>query len=312
MDIRSIEVFVAVAHERSLTHAADRLNLTQPALGQRIKNLQLELGVTLFRRSARGMELTDKGAELLQYAENLLLAKEDIKNKASSLRRDTSGRLRIGTILDPEFIRLGSFLEKLIRFSSGIRSTVVHGMSGFILDAVDNGTCDVGYYLALPEQLKEDNLLDTNVVVGGTMQKMHYCELTQFRYKVVAPAGWQQRVAEASWAELARLPWIVTPPGSAHNRLLSKHYGKGSSTGLEQKAIACVDLEASMIDMVRSGAGLSLMREHLALREAQSNGLVIANNLSLDCALVFFCRAANRKDKVVDAAFKLISQVWRL
>lgn len=311
MDIRSIEVFVAVAHERSLTHAAERLNLTQPALGQRIKNLQIELGITLFRRSAKGMELTDKGAQLLQYAESLLLAKEEIRNKASSLRGALSGQLRIGTIVDPEFIRLGIFLNKIIKFSSGIKVTLMHGMSGVILNAVDSGICDVGYYLALPEQLGPDNILDTSAFGDGTLHKMHYSELTKLKYKVVAPAGWHKRVAGAAWTDLAILPWIVTPPNSVHNRLLTKQYGKGSSTGLEQKAIACVDLEASMIDLVRSGAGLSLMREHIALGEAQSNGLVIVDNLSLDCALIFFCRAANRKDRVVDSAIKLISQIWQ-
>jgi hypothetical protein len=72
-----------------------------------------------------------------------------------------------------------------------------------------------------------------------------------------------------------------------------------------------VDQEASMLDLVKSGAGLSLVREHSALREAQAHGLVIADRVSLDCVLSFICLTSRVKDPVIATALAAIDAVWR-
>ena len=53
--------------------------------------------------------------------------------------------------------------------------------------------------------------------------------------------------------------------------------------------MALVDQEASMLDLVKSGVGLSLVRDSIAMRESQARGLVVADRVSLDCALSFVC-----------------------
>lgn len=66
-----------------------------------------------------------------------------------------------------------------------------------------------------------------------------------------------------------------------------------------------------MLDLVRSGIGLSLVRESIAITEAQARGLVVADRVSLDCQLCFVSLAARRTDPVVASAWAALEQVWR-
>ncbi len=111
MDLTQLRAFISVAHEGNLTRAAEKLHLTQPAVSLQIKALQESLGLALFNRSAAGMVLTAEGNTLLPLAERILADVQELRRHATGLRSSEnalSGSLAIGTILDPEFIRLGA------------------------------------------------------------------------------------------------------------------------------------------------------------------------------------------------------------
>ena len=116
MDYTRLRAFVTVAREGNLTRAAERLFLSQPALSLQLKRLQESLGVTLFERMPRGMRLTEAGRTLLPAAERSLNAVAEFRAAAVGLKGMVGGRLRVGTIVDPEFLRLGGFLRSLQAF----------------------------------------------------------------------------------------------------------------------------------------------------------------------------------------------------
>jgi DNA-binding transcriptional LysR family regulator len=132
--------------------------------------------------------------------------------------------------------------------------------------------------------------------------------LSHFTYRVLAPAGWGEQVLGRDWKALAALPWIATPAASAHHRLLASVFGP---LGVAPRQVALVDQEASMLDLVRSGVGLSLVRDAVAMREAQARGLVIADRVSLDCDLSFVCLKARAAEPVVASAWAALAKVWR-
>lgn len=294
LDLQILRAFVLAAREGNVSRAAERLHLTQPAVSLQLKRLAEETGLQLFTRTPHGLALTADGAALLPQAERVLSAVGDLQQAARNLQGTVRGALRIGTILDPEFTRLGMFLRELVESAPQIETELRHGMSGTVLAQVLRGELDVGFHL------------DTDGD-AATPAPLAARTLTRFTYRVVAPAGWGPQVLGRDWKALAALPWLATPPESAHHRLLDKVFGP---LGLSPRRVALVDQEASMLDLLKSGVGLSLLRDSIAIRESQSHGLVMADRVQLDCALRFVSLAARRNEPVIASAWNALARAW--
>src|SRR6516225_4611513 len=281
MDLTLLRAFATVAREGNLTRAATHLHLTQPAVSLQIKNLQAALGVTLFTRTSHGLALTRDGQALLPHAERALGAAADVERAAATLRQEVRGRLRIGTILDPAFLRLGGFLKQLVETWPHVETQLRHGMSGWVRDQVRAGELDVGYYIGQPD---DDETRDAPI--------FHAVTLTHFQYRVLAPPGWKDRMKGArDWRALASFPWIWTPPASAHNRLLTRRF---ADAGVKPVKVAEVDQEPSMLDLVKSGVGLTLARDSIAIAEAHAHALTIVEGITVPTELTFITLAAHR------------------
>ncbi len=293
MDYTALRAFVMVAQEGNLTRAADRLCLSQPALSLQLKKLQDSLGVTLFERLPRGMRLTQFGRQLLPAAERILNSTAEFRAAAFRLKGSVTGSLRLGTIIDPEFLRLGTCLRLLTQRHPGLSFSLRHGMSGVMAREVEVGNLDVAFTLGPPgmEELRE---------------RFHVLMLTGFIYKVVAPPNWGGQVLNKGWRELAPLPWIETPPESAHHHLLKRI---AMTEGVEFNFVAQVDLEPSMLDLVKSGVALSLARDNLALNAAHASGVVIANAVEVPAELGLICRKDRLDEPSVSAALEIAS-LW--
>jgi DNA-binding transcriptional LysR family regulator len=96
VDFRHLRAFIAVAEEASVTRAAERLHISQPPLSRHIRQLEDELGISLFVRHRQGVTITDAGRQLLQKARLLDAAAADFLETAGQSRRDDSNRIRIG------------------------------------------------------------------------------------------------------------------------------------------------------------------------------------------------------------------------
>lgn len=289
MDLTQLRAFVTVAREGNLTRAAERLHLTQPAVSLQLKSLQQSLDLQLFSRTSAGLTLTADGAKLLPLAEKVIAGSLELLQAAQSLHSTLSGKLAIGTILDPEFTRLGAFLKMLVEGYPQISTELKHGMSGWVQQQIRDEQLDVGYYL------------------GPVQAQLHAIELCSFTYHVLAPQGWGNRVKSKSWESLAQLPWIWSPPESVHHRLLSDVFG---SRNVQPLKVALVDQEASMLDLVKSGIGLSLVRDSIALHESQAHGLVIADSVSVTTQLSFICLASRKAEPQIATAFRLMGSLW--
>ncbi|MFT7724660.1 MAG: LysR family transcriptional regulator [Roseateles sp.] len=296
VDPQALRAFTTVAREGNVSRAAERLHLSQPAVSLQLKALAEATGLKLLRRTPQGMALTPDGAALLPLADKALAGLGEFASAAAALLTTVRGRLRIGTILDPEFTRLGAFLRQLVESSPQIDTQLRQDMSGEVLALIAGGQLDAGFFLDLPDE-----------PVGAPWARR---TLTRFSYRVLAPAGWGPQVRGKDWKALAALPWLGTPPSSVHHRLQRRVFGPGSASGLEPQRVALVDQESSMLDLVRSGVGLSLVRESIALHEAHSRGLVMADRVALDCELSFVCRAERRAEPVIAAALAALDAVW--
>lgn len=298
-NINILLAFSTVAKEGSVSRAAEILNLTQPAVSHQLKRLAEEAGVALFTRTSHGLELTDDGRSLIIKAERVLEAMADFHQSAHRRSGRVGGTLKVGTIIDPEFIRLGQVLHRLRIEYPDIKTELTHGVSGNIMSRLLRGQIDAGYYLSGP-RINE-------LMPESDGNRIHAATLARFSYKVIAPAGWKKRLEGADWKTLAALPWIGTPEISIHHRLLRSIF---DAEGVVQNVVALVDQEASMLEMVRAGVGLSLCRDSIALHQQQSFGLAVSTTAKIPAELSFITLDREKNRPTISAMFDLLQSTW--
>ena len=146
MELYQLRSFAAVAEHGHLTRAAERLHVSQPAVSAQIRALEDELGVPLFERGASGMTLTREGSKLLPMAFRVIGAAADLKSQASALKGVVAAHLRIGTLADPETLRLGDLLARAVERHPLLHLDLRHEVTGAAFAKVRDGELDASFY----------------------------------------------------------------------------------------------------------------------------------------------------------------------
>jgi DNA-binding transcriptional LysR family regulator len=290
MEIYQLRTFLTVARLGHLTRAAEQLHISQPAVSKQLKALEEELGVVLFERTPAGMVLTRPGQMLLEHAEKTLASAMELVNLAQRIRGEVTGAVRLGTIIDPEFLRLGAVLGRLLARHPQIDVKLAHGISGTVLERLRAGAVDAGFYLG--------ELADPAIDVTP---------LCTLNYVVVAPAAWAGRIAGAGWADIAGLPWIGTPAHSSQHRLVADMFAEH---GMAWSSVVEVDQEASMRSLVAMGVGLCLLREDVAQEAARHGQMVVWPGARRACPLSLIHLKGRAGDALVDALRQAVLEAW--
>lgn len=170
IDLRLLRYFVVVAEEGHLTKAAQRIGIQQPPLSQQIRALENELGVTLFRRMPRGMELTESGQALLIDARLIL---EQVNTTIEGVRRISlgeSGRLAVGFT---ESAALHPFIPAVIRAfrqkSPGVIMAIEESNTNDLVEDLRHNRLDVAFIrspIGSAAGLKMETMLVEEMIVA--------------------------------------------------------------------------------------------------------------------------------------------------
>ena len=106
MNFKQLNYFLVVAEEGQITSAAKRLFVGQPALSYQLKQLEEELGAKLFIRQPYGIELTEAGKKLRDYAGQILTLAKNVQTEITELDRGGWGRVKLGSVSSSESILL--------------------------------------------------------------------------------------------------------------------------------------------------------------------------------------------------------------
>ncbi|CAB3809682.1 HTH-type transcriptional regulator TfdS [Paraburkholderia caffeinitolerans] len=146
MELRHIRYFMAVAEERNVTRAAEKLGIGQPPLSQQIHALEDELGVRLFRRTGHGVVLTEAGEAFATDAKRLLDNAQQAITNAKSAGRGEIGQLNIGFTGSAAFNPVVAILIRKFRQSyPAVSLTLVEGNTAQLLSYLDDGRLDVAF-----------------------------------------------------------------------------------------------------------------------------------------------------------------------
>lgn len=144
MNLKQLRYFLAVAEEKQITAAAKRLFIAQPPLSYQLKQLEKELGVKLFQRTAHGIELTDAGNELQAYAEEILSLAEMAQDQVQKTAKGELGTIKIGSASSSVGELPSDKFAQLTKFYPDISFDVYEENTFGVLEKLHNGTIDLG------------------------------------------------------------------------------------------------------------------------------------------------------------------------
>src|ERR1051325_3441842 len=133
MELRHLRYFVAIAEERSFPRAAERLWVAQPGLSSQIRRLESELGVRLFERHTRGVDLTDAGELFLERARAALAAADVARATGRDLESGGVGTVRLVLATETPAPVTPSLLAAFARSHPDIEVTAVESYGGTLL-----------------------------------------------------------------------------------------------------------------------------------------------------------------------------------
>jgi DNA-binding transcriptional LysR family regulator len=142
VELRHLRSFVAIAEERSFTRAAERLWIAQPGLSAQVKRLEGELGVRLFDRHTRGVDLTDAGELFLERARAVVAAAEDALATGQDMAMGLVGTVRVGFAMSARSSLGEHLLEAFADNRPNVEVTVVEAYGGVVVREVADGRLD--------------------------------------------------------------------------------------------------------------------------------------------------------------------------
>jgi len=258
MDLRRLEVFVAVARERNFTHAAHDLHLSQSAVSQQIAALEGEIGAQVFDRSRRRVALTPAGAALLEWAYRLLADSQAARRAVAAAQGRVTGALRIAASLTVASYLLPGPLVGLTRAYPEVRIFMRVQNTREVSAALHEGHADVGL---IEGELDHDGLV---------LQVLREDELV-----VIAHAG--HRFAdddEIEFQELVAEPFITREPGSGTRQVAEAELRRAGFAPEQLRTIAELSGIEPIKAAVEAGLGVAIVSALSIRRELQQQTLI--------------------------------------
>lgn len=289
MELNAIRSFLLVAEEGNLTRAAARRHTTPSAVSAHLRQLEDRLGVVLFERSRRGMQLTREGEHLLEPARRVTAASRGLLEAAGALHGETTYTVRLGLNGPPEHLRIGPLMAAAARAQPALVIELVTSMSDRIREDVCSGRLDAGFVFGPA---------DREVLVRHPVDHR--------RLRVVAPgSGGLEALPEAA-AERARLPWIYPTSTCPFLAVMDEILGPAAA---DARIVTRADGEESIRALVRAGMGVGLLEERYAREGAADGGLrLLAPSWGIDLGLIH--RRDRRDDPAIVAFLEVSLPIW--
>jgi DNA-binding transcriptional LysR family regulator len=252
MDINGLTVFATAARLGSVTKAARHLSTVQSNVTTRIRLLETELDVQLFHRHPRGIALTEKGRQLLPYAQQMLALVEHAK-AAVSRSGDVRGTLHIGALQSTASARLPDVLKAYAARHAHVDIAVETGTSTELLEKVLASRLDGAFVSGVEEHPDLD-------VVTSFVEEM----------VVITPAAYRTVTAYLKRSALPKL--LVFKVGCHYRQRLERYLGAEGSGMLSPMEFGTID---GIIGCVAAGLGISMLPRSVVERSARRDEVAI-------------------------------------
>lgn len=240
LSARQLEAVLAVAEYGSFIAASARLRISQPALTRTIKRVEAALGVRLFERSTRHVQITPAGREFVAVAERML---NDLRITVRSIREvaeEQRGQLTISSIMSVASGVLPLLIAAYRADRPGIEIHVREGVHGSVLEDVRSGVADLGisYVDELPD-----------AIAGEPLQRETFSVVVPVRHRLAGRRS-------IALSELKDESVVALPSDSRTRRTID---AAAATAGLSLRQMVTVGQFATLMGCVRAGVGLAVV-----------------------------------------------------
>jgi DNA-binding transcriptional LysR family regulator len=257
MDLRQLRTFKLVAELGSLSKAADRLRVAQPALSRQIKLLEHELQAELFVRNGRGMMLTSAGHTLLERTAGLVRQIEQVRDDMQSAAGSPSGRVTLGLVPTVSNVISARFARRIVTELPRVSLRIVESYGGHLVEWLHRGELDLA-------------------IIYGPAVDLHLSVQTIGRDDVVAVGPPGSGLAASGEVEL---DWLL------QQKLILPSYSHGLRALIEKAAVRRarsldILMEADsyrvLTSLVEEGLGFTVLPPSAIQHETQAGRLETA------------------------------------
>lgn len=242
VDLQQMRYVVALAETRNFTRAAQRCSVVQSSLSHRIAGLERELGVKLFARSSRRVELTSAGVAFVAAAGECLAAADRAVADAAAATGVVRGRLAVGVIVTTAAVDVPELLQRYRARHPDVRVSLRSGRSDELAAAIRDGDLDIAF-LGLPE--------------GELPSGVETLVLDHDRHVLVVPTGHRlagaSRVTLSDMAEETFVDFVAGTPARAQSDRAF------TAAGLVRDVAYEAGVVELMTQLIARGLGIALM-----------------------------------------------------
>jgi len=257
--LQQMEALIRLVEERSFSHAAQKMYLTQPSLTKHIKNLEGSINAAVVNRKNTGISLTPEGKVLYDYARRIFKLMDDAKEKVARVKEDESGSIFISASTIPSTYILPHLLNAFNKQHPDIRCYVRMNDSDATLNMVLDNQAEIGF-------------------IGRSVsnKKLHAEAVWEDRLVLAVPEGhrWGTK-ASVTVGELSREPFIIREKGSATRSILEEYLQKNTGRSLSRFNVICeLGSSEAVKEAIMAGLGVSILSARAVGRELAEGRLV--------------------------------------
>ncbi len=254
MELRTLHYFTVVAQELNITRAAEKLNMSQPPLSNQIKALEEELGVQLFIRGKRHLELTEEGGLLLRRAVQIQELADKTRQEIASLREGMTGVIYLSMVEGRAPFLAARWIAGFREEFPLVRYNLWNGSSDDVLDRLHKGLADLAV-IAAP--------YDTEHLEGFPVGREPWIAMLHPDHPLAQPIG-----DTIPLSSLAGEPLIV-PSRKSRVDAIRRWFGE---VGAEPHILCEMSNYMDAAALTSQGVGISIFPQTVDV----SNGLVVS------------------------------------
>lgn len=311
-NLYQLTTFVTVIAEGSMTAAADKLYLTQPAVSQQIRNLEEDLGVELMVRGVRQIKATPQGEVLYEYAKKIIHLTQQAEIAIKSIGNQMKGKLRIGTLNSIGLQLMSPIVARLMRHNPDLMLKIEYGRGEDLIKAFKKSMYDI---IILP---------DVGTEFDSELENCEEKFLLKEEMWLVGPSKDEKLPQHILSKDLSAYPLVnFVDEFPRFNKILTDKFqitksndssesnGRASNTSSDE--LNCI-FESSNVGtlkrVIESGLGWGFLPAHSIKKQVRSGRLhrVYVKDLQYELDLMFYYKKNSESKALIDVFYQTLSQ----